>query len=192
MSRFLSGKLKKHMKLAKIAFLLTNWSFLWTLTDLVIPWHVHIGVHIGAHRGVCRGAHRGHIGVCVGVHVGACRGVHRDVIPGNWHGCSSWTQLCSLPKFNPSRLICTISLHVQDGTLNAVSTCLWHRADLQIYPTQKKTWISKYITITMEEGLCGCEQCISMNEPSYVILTLLDIWNISNNNNKYKETNICF
>ena len=38
MSRFLSGKLKKHMKLAKIAFLLTDWSFLWTLTDLVIPW----------------------------------------------------------------------------------------------------------------------------------------------------------
>ena len=41
MSRFLSGKLKKHTKLAKIAFLLTDWSFLWTLTnltDLVIPW----------------------------------------------------------------------------------------------------------------------------------------------------------
>ena len=28
MSRFLSGKLKKHMKLAKIAFLLIDWSFL--------------------------------------------------------------------------------------------------------------------------------------------------------------------
>ena len=28
MSRFLSGKLKKHTKLAKIAFLLTDWSFL--------------------------------------------------------------------------------------------------------------------------------------------------------------------
>ena len=28
MIRFLSGKLKKHMKLAKIAFLLTDWSFL--------------------------------------------------------------------------------------------------------------------------------------------------------------------
>ena len=40
MIRFLSGKLKKHMKLAKIAFLLTDWSFLWTLTDLVIPWHI--------------------------------------------------------------------------------------------------------------------------------------------------------
>ena len=39
MIRFLSGKLKKHMKLAKIAFLLTDWSFLWILTDLVIPWH---------------------------------------------------------------------------------------------------------------------------------------------------------
>ena len=40
MIRFLSGKLKKHTKLAKIvklAFLLTDWSFLWTLTDLVIP-----------------------------------------------------------------------------------------------------------------------------------------------------------
>ena len=40
-NKFLSGKLKKHMKLAKIAFLLTNWSFLWTstnLNDLVIPW----------------------------------------------------------------------------------------------------------------------------------------------------------
>ena len=41
MSRFLSGKLKKHTKLAKIAFLLTDWSFLWTLTDLVIPWHIN-------------------------------------------------------------------------------------------------------------------------------------------------------
>ena len=42
MIRFLSGKLKKHTKLAKIAFLLTDWSFLWTLTnltDLVILWH---------------------------------------------------------------------------------------------------------------------------------------------------------
>ena len=42
MIRFLSGKLKKRTKLAKIAFLLTDWSFLWTLTnltDLVIPWH---------------------------------------------------------------------------------------------------------------------------------------------------------
>ena len=38
MIRFLSGKLKKHTKLAKIAFLLTDWSFLWTLTNLVIPW----------------------------------------------------------------------------------------------------------------------------------------------------------
>ena len=28
MIRFLSGKLKKHTKLAKIAFLLTDWSFL--------------------------------------------------------------------------------------------------------------------------------------------------------------------
>ena len=40
MIRFLSGKLKKHMKLAKIAFLLTNWSFLWTsinLTDFSHP-----------------------------------------------------------------------------------------------------------------------------------------------------------
>ena len=33
MIRFLSGKLKKHTKLAKIAFLLTDWSFLWTLTN---------------------------------------------------------------------------------------------------------------------------------------------------------------
>ena len=41
MIRFLSGKLKKHTKLAKTAFLLTDWSFLrtWTnLADSVIPW----------------------------------------------------------------------------------------------------------------------------------------------------------
>ena len=29
------------------------------------------------------------------------------------------------PQFNPSGLICAISLHVQDGTLKAESTCLW-------------------------------------------------------------------
>ena len=50
MSRFLSGKLKKHMKLAKIAFLLTNWSFLWTLTNLVIPWQYTLSFDQGVHK----------------------------------------------------------------------------------------------------------------------------------------------
>ena len=33
------------------------------------------------------------------------------------------TQHHPSPQFNPSRLICAISLHVQGGTLKAESTC---------------------------------------------------------------------
>ena len=42
------------------------------------------------------------------------------------------------PQFNPSRLICGISLHVQDGTLKAETTCPWHRADLKTTQLEKR------------------------------------------------------
>ena len=42
------------------------------------------------------------------------------------------------PPLNPSRLICGISLHVQDVTLKAETACPWHRANLKPTQLEKK------------------------------------------------------
>ena len=59
-----------------------------------------------------------------------------------------------LPPFNPSRLICAICLHVQDGTLKAETTCPCHRGDLKTIQLKKN--ISKYIYRPWKpRGQCG-------------------------------------
>ena len=81
------------------------------------------------------------------------------------------------PQFNPSRLICAISLHVQGGTLKAESTCPWHRADLQIYPWL--TFNNKYINQSLV-----CEKSAKMVVRFFAdfgkscshIVTKIEIW----------------